>query len=122
MTVIEFEHPRKFVTKDSGQRQEFPSGMHRDTQEGKADFTLLDFPMLERWALLMARGAEKYGRDNYKLANSQEELDRFRSSAFRHFIQWVRGDRDEDHAAAVYFNIGAAEDLRERIEGAPEKD
>jgi len=105
----------KFVTKDSGKRQDYASGMRRDTQEGKPDYTLIPEFMLTRWAELMTRGAEKYGRNNWQLANSQEELDRFKSSAFRHFIQWLRGDVDEDHGAAVFFNITAAEQTKEKI-------
>jgi len=110
-----------FETKDSGAREEFPSGMRRDVQAGKADFSLLlqeGVPyadqMLTRYAELMARGAEKYGRRNWQLAASAEELDRFKASAFRHFVQWVTGETDEDHAAAVFFNITAAEYVRAR--------
>ena len=40
----------------------------------------------------MARGAEKYGENNWMLANSEEEAVRFRSSAWRHFIQWSKGE------------------------------
>lgn len=112
---------KQYTTKDSGKRQEFASGMRRDTQEGKPNFNLLltDLPydeqMLTRWAELMTRGAEKYGPRNWQLANSQEELDRFRSSAFRHFIQWVSGEDDEDHAAAVFFNLNAAEYVKSKL-------
>lgn len=102
----------KFETKDSGKREEYASGMRRDTQEGKPDFYLLLTPeipyeeqFLTRWAALMTRGAEKYGRRNWQLANSEEELERFKSSAFRHFIQAMSGNTDEDHWAAVAFNI-----------------
>lgn len=105
----------KFETKDSGVRQEYESGMVRDLQDGKADYTLIYEPMLTRWAELMTRGAEKYGRNNWQYANSKEELERFKASAFRHFVQWVRGDTDEDHAAAVMFNISAAEYTIERL-------
>jgi len=57
----------EFVTKDSGKRVEYPTGMRRDTQEGKPDYTLVDYDMLTRWAELMTRGAEKYGRNNWQL-------------------------------------------------------
>jgi hypothetical protein len=99
-----------FIVKDSGRREDFDSGMRRDTEDGKLDFTLvLDGPMFERLAAHLTKGAVKYGRRNWQLANSQEEYERFKRSAFRHFVQWLRGDRDEDHAAAVMFNINAAE-------------
>lgn len=111
-----------FKTKDSGKREKYDSGMVRDTQEAKADFTLLltDLPyeeqILTRFANLMVRGAEKYGRKNWQLANSQEELDRFKASALRHMMQWQMGEIDEDHAAAVYYNIMAYEYTKYKLE------
>lgn len=105
-----------FITKDSGKRAEFESGMVRDTDDGKPRFDLLvpdDVPFeaqfLTRCAALMARGAEKYRARNWEQATSREEWERMRSSAFRHFMQWMAGETDEDHAAAVVFNLLAAE-------------
>jgi hypothetical protein len=106
----------QFITKDSGKRMDYASGMRRDTQEGKPDYTLVDFAMLKRWAALMTRGAEKYGKENWKLANSKEEMERFQSSALRHMMQWLEGDRTEDHGAAVFFNISAAEYVRTKLQ------
>lgn len=109
----------EFVTKDSGERTEFPSGMVRDKSDGKIDYTfVLTGPMLDRWAKLLMRGAEKYDRDNWTRAEGQEELDRFRQSAFRHLVQWLRGDVDEDHAAAVMFNLNGAEYVKEKMDRA----
>lgn len=105
-----------FETKDSGQRQDYSSGMRRDLQTGKPRYDLIDRSFLKRWAELMARGAEKYGPDNWRLANSQEELDRFKASAIRHMYQWLDGDRTEDHAVATAFNLAAAETVREKLE------
>lgn len=105
----------EFETKDSGQRVDFESGMRRDTDNGKPRYDLIPDFMLKRWASLMARGAVKYGTDNWRMADSQEELKRFKSSALRHMYQWKCGDTDEDHAAAVLFNIAAAEYLKDKI-------
>lgn len=117
-----------FVTKDSGERAVFDSGMQRDTEDGKARFDLLvaeDVPyeaqLLTRCAELMARGAVKYGDRNWEKANSPEELARMKSSAFRHFMQWFCGETDEDHAAAVFFNIDAYESTKWKIENSFEK-
>lgn len=110
----------EFIVKDSGKRQDFPSGMHRDTDDGKPRFDLL-IPegwhdnMLMRWAVHMGKGVKKYGARNWEKANSLEEQMRFRASAFRHFFQWFIGDEDEDHAAAVFFNIQGAEYTKWRI-------
>lgn len=108
-----------FKTKDSGKREEYTTGMRRDTQDGKPDFYLCmpkDVPyeeqVLTRFASLMTRGKEKYGLRNWELSKTTEELERFKSSAFRHFIQWINGETDEDHASAVFFNITAVERLK----------
>jgi hypothetical protein len=102
----------KFVTKDSGERAEFDSGMVRDTNDGKARFDLLlpagvpyEAQLLTRFADLMGRGAVKYDARNWEQASGQAELDRFRESALRHLMQWAAGATDEDHAAAVMFNL-----------------
>lgn len=105
----------KFETKDSGKRVKYKSGMNRDIADNKTDYILCYMPMFKRWAELMTRGAVKYGKNNWKKANSEEELERFYSSAFRHFIQWISGEDDEDHAAATYFNIACVEYLKEKL-------
>lgn len=113
---------KMFTVKDSGVREQFDSGMVRDTTEGKTDYALvLDGPMFKRWATHLTKGAIKYAKRNWMQANGDAELERFKESALRHFIQWYYGDRDEDHAAAVFFNINGAEYVREqRLELAPE--
>jgi hypothetical protein len=105
-----------FETKDSGERAHFDSGMQRDTEDGKPRFDLmipLDVPyeeqMITRLAALYGRGAVKYESRNWEQANSEEEMARMKSSAFRHFMQWLCGETDEDHAAAVMFNVVAFE-------------
>jgi hypothetical protein len=110
-----------FVTLDSGRREEFSSGMVRDTAEGKADYSLVyDGPMLTRWAELLTRGAKKYAPRNWMLATGEAELNRFKASAARHFAQWILGDVDEDHAAAVIFNLNGAEYVKAKLGEAGE--
>ena len=110
----------QFITKDSGERVEFSTGMKRDVQKGKARFDLCWKPLLWRWAELMGRGADKYGENNWMKAQTEEELIRFKASAERHLQQLLRGDTDEDHAAAVVFNIAGIEYTKERIKLAEE--
>ena len=117
-----------YVTKDSGVRQEYDSGMRRDTQDGKPAFGLISpkempyrLQALTRWAMLMTRGADKYGIRNWEKADSPEELERFRESAYRHFMQWYCGENDEDHMAAVMFNLNAAEYVKYRIAEKPSR-
>lgn len=114
----------EYETKDSGERQVFSTDMQRDTQNGKPRYDLivpLDMSpnMLDRWADLMARGAEKYTERNWEKASTQEELDRFRASAFRHFMQWFEGKDDEDHASAIFFNVQGVEYVKGRLNDKP---
>ena len=105
--------PEARTIKDSGERMEFESGMVRDITEDKTLWHLtFDGPMFYRWAEHLTGGAKKYDARNWMKANGEAELERFKESAFRHFMQWYRGDTDEDHAAAVYFNINGAEYVR----------
>ena len=99
----------KFTTKDSGKRIKYKSGFNRDIQDGKPRYDLIPLQMLKRLAELYERGAKKYGENNWQKANSEEEFTRSKSSAFRHFIQWMSNEEDEDHASAVVFNIFAYE-------------
>lgn len=108
--------PNGFIVKDSGKRENFSNGMVRDTSEGKTDYSLiLDGPMFDRWAVHLTKGAVKYSKRNWMLAEGERERVRFKESALRHFLQWYRGETDEDHAAAVYFNINGAEYVTGRL-------
>lgn len=118
-----------FVTKDSGEREHFDSGMQRDTEAGKPRFDLIvpegvpfEDQLLTRFAALMGRGAEKYDARNWEQANGAAEVARARSSAFRHFFQWFCGETDEDHAAATLFNIMVVETIGPRVEAGEEYD
>lgn len=118
----------KYTTKDSGKRLKYSSGMIRDVQDGKPRFDLIipkDFPynetMLYRWADLLSRGMTKYGYRNWERAETEEELIRFKDSTFRHFIQWFCGMDDEDHAAAVLFNIQGVEYVKYKLYNGKDK-
>lgn len=95
---------------------QYPSGMVRDTQTGKPRFDLMfprDMPyeeqLVTRVGWLLERGGRHYGDRNWEQANGPAELDRFKASAIRHMLQWIMGETDEDHAAAVVFNLMGAE-------------
>ena len=99
--------------------------MRRDLQDGKPRFDLImarELPyeeqLLTRWAGLMERGAVKYGVRNWEKASTEEELARFRESAFRHMIQYLCGEDDEDHAVAVLFNLNAIELVKWKMRNA----
>lgn len=94
----------KFITKDSGKRQSFETGMVRDTQDGKPRYDLIPVQSLKRLADLYARGAIKYDDNNWQKG---QPYSRAYASLFRHVIAWREGDRSEDHLAAVAWNAFA---------------
>jgi len=111
------------ITKDSGVRAEYSTGMQRDTNSGKARFDLIvpqGIPyheqLLTRFAELMARGVVKYNARNWEKARTVEEMNRFKDSAFRHFMQWYCGEEDEDHAVAILFNVMGFETTKYKYE------
>lgn len=118
MNISDLKETRMgFVTKDSGERQEFSTGMKRDVQTDKPRYDLIGsgWNLIKRWAELVGRGAIKYGELNFEKAATEEEMNRFKSSAMRHMVQWQMGETDEDHAAAVCFNIAGYEMVMQKM-------
>lgn len=106
----------RYEIKDSGSRAEFAGGMVRDTEDGKPDWTsLLHGPMAPRWVDHCTKGRSKYpdprpGVPNWTLGVDDPAVaERGKRSAFRHFMAWINDERDEDHAAGVFFNINLVE-------------
>lgn len=103
-----------YVTLTNDEMQDFSTGSHRDSSKGKPRYDLISSHALKRWALLMARGAEKSGARNWELG---QPASRYYESAYRHLMQFSLKDEPlEDHLSAVLFNIGAIIDLQERVE------
>lgn len=109
----------EFTIKDSGERTEFAGGMVRDSSGAdKTDYTSVMFgPMLERWAVHCTKGRLKYedpfpGIPNWTLASGVEEFLHARGSLLRHLMAYLRGETDEDHAAAIMFNVNVMEYVR----------
>lgn len=91
--------------------------MIRNSTEGKIDYLLVrDGPLFKRWAAHLTRAIPRTGKRNWMLAATEEDLARFRESAARHFEQWLNGETDEDHAAALFFNVNGAEYTRARLD------
>lgn len=111
-TELELSYTGGFVTKDSGERQEWDTGSRRDSREGKGRFDLLPVDAVRRLAQLMERGAVKYGDRNWELG---QPLSRFLDSALRHTFQVVEGDESEDHAIAAAWNLFAFVHTQARI-------
>lgn len=93
---------KQFETKDSGAREDFSGGAVRDTQSGKPRYDLIPPGPLERLAMLYARGAEKYDEHNW---TKGIPVSRCIASLLRHVFQFIKRDTDEDHGAAILFNV-----------------
>lgn len=70
----------------------------------------LPFDVLMRFAAHLTLGAEKYrddgGADNWKRgAGDFAYVKRYRQSGLRHLHQWLAGEADEFHDAALLFNL-----------------
>lgn len=107
---------------DSGNRTEFANGMVREVNPEKPAFHLMmplgvpyDEQFLTRIAKHMQKGALKYADRNWEKGISLEVLERARASAMRHMIQWMSDETDEDHAAAVFFNLMQAEYVKYKL-------
>jgi hypothetical protein len=61
--------------------------------------------IFKNYGELLTRGANKYADNNWMQANGPIELKRFYQSGFRHLVQYLNNERDEDHFSAVLFNI-----------------
>jgi len=93
---------QQFDTKDSGIREDFDGGAVRDTQKGKPRYDLIPPGPLERLAMLYTRGAEKYDEHNW---TKGIPVSRCITSLLRHVYQFIKRDTDEDHGAAIIFNV-----------------
>ncbi len=101
-----------FVTKDSGEREEWETGSRRDSRAGRGRFDLLSPVALRRLAQLYERGAVKYGDRNWEKG---QPLSRYLDSAIRHLFTYLEGDRAEDHITAAAWNCMAFVHTEERI-------
>ena len=95
-----------FQIEDSGKRESFGTGAVRDPEDGKLRldliFKYLPMEALVRVAEHYDKGALKYQADNWRKGIP---VSRCFSSALRHLYQFGEGRSDEDHLAAVIFNV-----------------
>lgn len=89
---------------DSGERREFDTGAVRDIQEGKGRFDLIPYEGLMRLAQHYENGLKKYGERNWEKGIP---ISGCINSAFRHVLKYIAGWNDEDHLAAIAWNVFA---------------
>lgn len=87
--------------KDPSNRH-FETGAQRDIATGKLRMSLIPHQELKRVMKRYLDGAEKYGENNWMKGMP---LSVFYDSAHRHLDAWWSGRDDEDHAAAVIWNM-----------------
>lgn len=87
---------------DSGERIKFPTGAVRDRVAGKGRYDLIEPELMFRLATHYENGSIKYGDRNWEKGIPVHDL---LNSAERHLIKYKAGWQDEDHLAAVVWNI-----------------
>ncbi len=89
---------------DGGARMTYENGGMREPSTGKGAYELVSPFALERIAKWYELGAKKYADRNWEKGIP---FGRLIQSGLRHMIRWMQGRRDEDHLAAVCWNVMA---------------
>jgi hypothetical protein len=82
--------------------RKFDSGAVRDSNEGKSRPDLISPYFTDRLGHRLALGAKKYQERNWEKGIPDAA---FLESLERHLVSYKMGKQDEDHAAAIAFNI-----------------
>lgn len=88
----------------------FATGAIRDSQEGKVDFVeTISYTAHERYARYMTGKKAKYGVGNFKkgitIESYEQSLLRHIDKYFRNKYEGGNDEKDQDHLAAMRFNI-----------------
>lgn len=92
------------VLKDSGDRRQYESGAVRDRAVGKGRFDLIPSQAMFRLARHFEAGAIKYSDRNWEKGMP---ISVYVDAALRHIEKYKDGWNDEDHLAAVLWNIAS---------------
>lgn len=79
------------------------SGLKKEITE-KISYLLIPWELLKELATQFSYGAKKYGIDNWRNCTKEESII-FKQAAFRHFMQWIAGEKDENHLIACVTNM-----------------
>lgn len=94
----------KKVQQSNKEEQKFNTGSKRDSREGKGRYDLISPIALKRLAVHYENGARRYQPRNWERG---QPMSRYFDSAVRHLYTYLGGSRDEDHLAAVVWNVMA---------------
>ena len=75
--------------------------------DGKPDWSLLPMECIEEVVNILGFGKEKYGRDNWKLLNSKEDLNRIYSAMMRHIVAHSKGDKVDKESGQLHLSHAA---------------
>ena len=67
-------------------------------------YELIESELIERIAKVMTQGAVKYGEYNWRKFDAEQVKDIPRH-AFKHIVDYMKGDQSEDHLANAACNI-----------------
>jgi len=98
---------------DTKERHEYETGALRENAPGKGRYDLISPIFLQRLAIVLEKGAEKYADRNWEKGMP---LGRYLDSAIRHLEQVLEGKDDEDHAGQSSWNIMAFIHTKEMID------
>lgn len=93
--------------------QKFDSGAIRKNADGKGRLDLLPVHGLFRLGIHYENGAKDHGDRNFEKGMPQS---RYIQSMFRHLIQYIGGDRSEDHLAAFVWGGMGLMELEELVD------
>lgn len=93
-------------------QRKWPTGAVRDDNKGKGRYDLMSPIALRRDALLLEYGFRKYGPRNWEKGIPCSS---YIDSAIRHLVQYMNGDRSEDHLARARWNIGCLMHTEEAV-------
>lgn len=100
---------------ESGLHKSYSSGMVRSDDKGKPRYDLIPTWFLTDLAHHYGLGAKMFGENNWQKSDTVEELQRFKASAWRHFVQYLNGEDDEDHLCAAVFNMIAVKFIKDKV-------
>lgn len=91
----------------------FETGSQRDNRVGKGRPSLLPVFALRRDMRHYENGAVKYTSRNWELGQPSSA---YFDSALRHMLDYLEGKRDEDHLAAIRWNVAGIMHNEELVE------
>lgn len=92
------------MIQDNGTRMTYPGGGNREAREGKGREDLIEPELIFRLGVWYELGAKKYGDRNWEKGISVKDCV---AAIIRHIFKYMAGWKDEDHLAAIAWNVAA---------------